>query len=243
MSSFSRRLGKAISGKWREERARSNALTASAGIAREFCRYLRDSTPERRRSRYGDMEYDWEHRVNTTGGSVGWRERLLGVFHSPYQPTDAAQFREMISSLPIDFSQFTFVDLGSGKGRTLLMASEYPFRRIIGVEILPDLHQVAQENIAAYRKSTAGIRIEAVCMDAADYKFPEGPLVVYMFNPLPEACLRGTLQHLENPLSQVPRAAWIVYHNPLLETVVGASKILVRFLATPQYAIYHTRPD
>ncbi len=94
------------------------------------------------------MEYDWEHRVNTTSGTVGWRERLLGVFHSPYQPTDAALFQEMMSSLPIAFSEFTFVDLGSGKGRTLLMASEYPFRRIVGVEILPELHRAAEKNIA-----------------------------------------------------------------------------------------------
>ena len=96
------------------------------------------------------MEYDWEHRVNTTSGTVGWRERLLGVFHSPYQPTDAGLFQEMMAILPIDFREFTFVDLGSGKGRTLLMASEYPFRRIVGVEILPELHRAAEENIANY---------------------------------------------------------------------------------------------
>ncbi len=42
----------------------------------------------------------------------------------------------MMAALPIEFNQFTFIDLGSGKGRTLLMASDFPFRKILGVEIL-----------------------------------------------------------------------------------------------------------
>ena len=69
---------------------------------------MRESTPERRRQRYGDMEYDWEHRVNTTSGTVGWRARLLGLFHSPYQPTEPALFREMMASLPVLSEQFEF---------------------------------------------------------------------------------------------------------------------------------------
>ena len=62
-------------------------------IFRNLWRFLRDSTPERRRQRYGDMEYDWEHRVDTTSGTVGWRTRLLGLFHSPYQPTEPVLFK------------------------------------------------------------------------------------------------------------------------------------------------------
>ena len=82
------------------------------------------------------MDYDWEQRVDTTSGTVGWRERLLGIFHSPYMPSDPAEFREMMAALPIDFHKFTFIDVGSGKGRTLLMASEYGFKQIVGVELI-----------------------------------------------------------------------------------------------------------
>ena len=42
---------------------------ASASLARQLWEFARDSTPERRRQRYGDMDYDWEHRVNTTSGT------------------------------------------------------------------------------------------------------------------------------------------------------------------------------
>jgi len=185
------------------------------------------------------MEYDWEHRVNTTSGTVGWRERLLGVFHSPYQPTDAALFQEMMASLPINFNEFTFVDLGSGKGRTLLMASEYPFRRIVGVEILPELHRAAEENIASYQSTTQQCRqIESVCADASEFDLPEGPLLLYLFNPLPEAGLNQMLENLEESLRQHPRAVYVLYQNPLLERVLEESTSLRRTDGTHLYSIH-----
>ena len=125
------------------------------GVLWEF---VRDSAPERLRQRYGDADYDWEYRVNTTSGAVGWRDRLLGMFHSAYQPTEPAAFHEMLDALQksptpdqtvLNFRDFTFVDLGSGKGRTLLMASDYPFRRIVGVELLPSLHKSRSRTCAS----------------------------------------------------------------------------------------------
>jgi SAM-dependent methyltransferase len=241
--SFSRQLWNAICGRWREEAVRTNVLSASATIAREFLGYLRDSTPERRRSRYGDMEYDWEHRVDTTSGSVGWRERLLGVFHSPYQPTEPGLFREIMANLPIDFSQFTFIDLGSGKGRTLLMASEYPFRRVVGVELLSSLHQIALENLSAYKSDPRKcFAVEAICCDAADFPLPEEPLVLYLFNPLPESGLKRVMARLEDSLSAHRGPVYVIYHNPLLERTLSETVGLKKVHGTHQYSIYADNP-
>jgi SAM-dependent methyltransferase len=206
---------------------------------RNLWAFVHESTPEHRRQRYGDMEYDWENRVNTTSGTVGWRARLLGLFHSPYQPTDPTLFREMMASLPIKFDEFTFVDLGSGKGRTLLMASEYPFRRIVGVELIAELHRAAEENIRAYHSTTQPCpEIETVCGDASEFTFPNTPLVLYLFNPLPEAGLRRVLANLEQSLQLNPRVAYVVYHNPLLERVLSGSAGLTKMGETHQYSIY-----
>src|ERR1700691_5447899 len=135
---------------WNDIAEREGRVAATRQLLTALTEFVRDSTPQRRRQRYGDAEYDWDHRVNTTSGAVGWRDRLLGVFHSPYQPTEAGLFHEMIDALcehtHIDLSEFVFVDLGSGKGRTLLMASDYPFQRIVGVELLPALHETAKGN-------------------------------------------------------------------------------------------------
>ena len=225
---------------WWSEQARENGtLSATSLLAHNLWTFVRESTPERRRRRYGDMEYDWEHRVNTTSGTVGWRARLLGLFHSPYQPTDPALFREMMASLPIAFDTFTFVDLGSGKGRTLLMASEYPFRRIVGVELIAELHHAAEENIRNYHSATQQCKqIEAVCADACEFVLPETPLALYLFNPLPETGLRRMIRNLEQSLEQSPRPVWIVYHNPERDSILAASRALVRAGGTEQYAVF-----
>jgi SAM-dependent methyltransferase len=211
----------------------------SAVLLRNLWNFLRDSTPSRRRQRYGDMEYDWEHRVNTTSGTVGWRARLLGAFHSPYQPTEPALFREMMASLPIAFEEFTFVDVGSGKGRTLLMASEYPFRKIMGVELIAELHRVAEENIRAYKSATQRCsQIEVVCADACEFAFPGGPLMLYLFNPLPVAGMRRMVANLEKSLAENPRIVWVLYHNPLLQHVIGERAGFVKVGGSEQYSIF-----
>ena len=217
-------------------------MRACATLAAELASFLRDSAPDRRRQRYGDMDYDWEHRVNTTGGTVGWRERLLGIFHSLYQPTDPSAFRDMMASLPIDFHSFTFIDIGSGKGRTLLMASEYPFHKIIGVEIMPELHRVALENIRAYNSPTQQCTdLASICADATEYVFPDEPFVLYLFNPVPENGLRRLLTNLESSLQRAPRTVLLLYHNPLLEPVLASSANLEKAGGTDQYSLYRTR--
>jgi hypothetical protein len=224
---------------WSEQREAHGSACAALLLVKEFWGFLRDSTPERRRQRYGDMDYDWEHRVNTTSGTLRWGERLLGVFHSPYQPTDEPLFRQMMASLPINFSDFVFIDLGSGKGRTLLMASEYPFRRIVGVEIVPELHRAALANIAAYQSGTQACEeIEVLCADARLYSLPEEPLLIYLFNPLPQAGLLDLVEKLRQSLQRNPRPAWLVYGNALLESVLAQSGFLQRVSGTEQFVVY-----
>jgi hypothetical protein len=213
-----------------------------AGIA-----FLRESTPAQRRQRYGDADYDWDFRVDTTSGTVGWRDRLMGALTSPYQPTEPALFREMMTALGengADFSRLTFIDLGSGKGRTLLMASDYPFRRIVGVELLPELHRIAEENIRAYRSgSQRCFAIAAVCQDATQVELPAEPTLLYLFNPLPEAGLWQLMQNLEVSLRAHRREFYLLYHNPLLEPVVAANPVLQKMGGTRQYTVYARRGD
>jgi SAM-dependent methyltransferase len=208
----------------------------------ELWGFLRDSTPEQQRRRYGDVEYDWEHRVDTTSATVNWRDRLLGIFHSPYQPTEPALFHEMLAALGIDFADFTFVDLGSGKGRTLLMASEYSFRRILGVELLPELNRVAQENLEKYKSETQKcFHVESCCGDACEFAFPPEPMVLYLFNPLSKPGLSRMIANLEGSLRANSRRVWVLYHNPLHDELLSACASLKRTGGTHQYSIYESR--
>jgi SAM-dependent methyltransferase len=225
---------------------REGWVAATRQLFATLWEFVRDSTPQSRRQRYGDTDYDWDHRVNTTSATLSWRDRLLGVFHSPYQPTEAELFHEMLEALReqthADFRDFVFVDLGSGKGRTLLMASDYPFRRIVGVELLPALHQAARENLGKYRSTSQKcFALEAICGDAIEFSFPAEPIALYLFNPFPESGLRRMIANLEQSLRDHPRGVLVLYHNPLLESVLSTSAMFLKIGGTHQYAIYRAR--
>jgi SAM-dependent methyltransferase len=236
---------------WKDAANRDGIFGGTRQLLAALWEFALDSTPSRGRQRYGDADYDWDHHVNTTSGAVGWRDRLLGVFHSPYQPTEQSLFHEMIAAVSrqevsgsgnFNFSDFTFVDLGSGKGRTLLMASDYSFRRIVGVELLPALHAIAQENLAGYAsESQKCFALESVCADAREFVFPAEPLLLYLFNPFPEAGLRQVIANLERSLRAHPRPVYVLYHNPLLEHVLGDSPVFDKLGGTHQYSMYVSR--
>jgi len=228
-----------LRGWWKQNAARHGAGMALRNFCGELWGFLRESTPEQRRRRYGDIEYDWEHRVDTTSATLDWRARLLGVFHSRYQATEPALFQEMMAALAIDFADFLFIDLGSGKGRTLLMASEYPFRKIMGVELLPELNQIAQENIRKYSSANQKCRIlESICGDVCQFEFPVEPIVLYVFNPVSEPGLGCVIGNLERSLIENPRRVVVLYHNPEHEKMLTRSAALRRTGGTHQFAIY-----
>ncbi len=204
---------------------------------------LRDSTPERRRARFADLDYDFEHRVDTTASNLPAAIRLSGAAAGAgYQPTDPELFRRMVQQLSIDFSRFTFIDLGSGKGRVLLLASDYPFHRILGVELLPELHRIALDNLACYRSPAQRcFALESVCRDARLFEFPLGPIVLYLFNPLPEPALRSVLERFSASLVSHPRDAYVLYANPILEYLLSTSPAWTRLAGDEQHAIYRFR--
>jgi len=228
---------------WREIASRSGSVAATRGLLVALWEFARDSTPSRLRQRFGDADYDWDYRVNTTSGAVAWRDRLLGVLYSPYQPTEPALFHEILSELSeqtkLNFADFTFLDLGSGKGRTILMASDYPFRRIIGVELLPALNRIAQENLSRYKaESQKCFELESVCSDGSTFPLPNGPLVIYLFNPFSESVLSRALENIAQNLRNNPRPAYVLYHNPQLERLLVERPELKKIAGSHQYSIF-----
>jgi SAM-dependent methyltransferase len=226
---------------WERQRATAGRSTSIRKLAEIGWAFLRDSLPERKRQRYGDVDYDWEFRVDTTSATVSWRARLLGLLNSPYQPIEPQLFREVMSSLEIDFRQFTFIDVGSGKGRALLLAAEYPFHRVIGVELLPELNAVAEGNIRKLSGEKRPCReVQSLCGDATQFIFPAEPLVVFLFNPLPEAGLRKVIKNLEASLQDNPRPVFVIYAAPVFEEIVTGCSVLIRVAATQQYSLFRT---
>jgi SAM-dependent methyltransferase len=228
-------------------------LAATTGSA------MLELMPSRRKARFGDLDYDWEHSVDTTRSDVGFRTQLLtGITGRPYFATEPWLFEQIMQALAFSVQQsgvspsvahgtlqdFTFIDLGSGKGRVLLMASEYPFKRIIGVEFMPELHRTAQKNIACYPNDREQCRqIETVCMDAREFQFPDGPLVVYLFNPFPESTFAQVLENLRLSVEQAPRPVYIAYRFTEFENLLAQADWLKKLAGTEQWAVYGYRRD
>jgi len=133
-----------------------------------------------------------------------------------YAPTSANRFGWLLSQLPVDLSEYVFVDFGSGKGRVLLMASEFPFQHVLGIELSPELHIIAEQNIGSFRSHHQQCNmVNSINQDATQFEFPEKPLILYFFNPFSADILRIVIDNLQASLDQQPRAVIALYYNPL----------------------------
>ena len=226
---------------WLRDSLRHRGLIGSLRYyGQEFVDMVRDLSPSRRKSRYGDIDFDFEHGVDTTWATVTLRTRIREwLSGGQYQPSEPTLFREIIESLPIPADGFTFIDLGSGKGRTLLMASSYPFHRIIGMELLDELNTIAVQNMSRYRSDDQRcFAIESHTGDARHFEFPAEPTILYLFNPFPRHIWREVLANLHDSLITAPRSVYVVYHNPVHEDIPNSQSWLHERNRTHQFVIY-----
>jgi len=122
---------------------------------------------------------------------------------------------QLLNGLGIDCRDYIFVDLGSGKGRTLVIASEYPFQRIVGVEFAEELHKIAVRNVYDYRSRTQQCKnIECVHLDAMEFRIPPVSAVIYLNNPFRPPILIPVLRNIEKSLCEAPRDVLLIYVTP-----------------------------
>ena len=226
---------------WLRDSLRHRGLSGSLRFyGRELVDMVRDLTPTRRKARYSDIDFDFDHGVDTTWATVTLRTRLREwLSGGQYQPSEPALFRDIINSLPVPAETFTFIDLGSGKGRTLLMAASFPFRRIIGMELLEELNVIAVQNISRYHTDDQRcFAIESHAGDARYFEFPADPTVLYLFNPFPRHIWREVLANLHASLVAAPRPIFVIYHNPVHEDIPNSQSWLHERKRTHQFVIY-----
>lgn len=146
-----------------------------------------------------------------------------------YVPTTASIIYEIIAALPIRPQEFTFIDMGSGKGRALLIASEFPFKKIVGIELSEQLHQIAEENVKRFRPATQKCTtFDLHCMDALDYVYDDTPVVLFLFDPFGRDILEKALAKLDASLKASPRDCYVVYVYPQYEDLLETSRTFKR---------------
>ena len=165
-----------------------------------------------------EREFDRRHGVATCGtietADLTFPDALRGDAVE-YSPSLGPMLPLALSRLGVDLGRYAFVDLGCGKGKAMLMASSFPFRRIVGVELADELHRAALANVSAYRSRHQVCReIEVRHGDATQFEFPAEPLVVFMYNPFMGGVMDRVLAGLAETLGQSPRDAVLIYDNP-----------------------------
>jgi SAM-dependent methyltransferase len=189
--------------------------------------------------------FDTTRRVQTAG-NVRLRDAgtLVGEIRDSemYGPVRAANAYAALRDIPCkDLSEYTFIDIGSGKGRMLFVAAEFPFRKVIGVEFSNDLHEQAVTNIGTYKhgRQQCG-EIESVLANAATFEFPDEKLVLYLFNPFGPEIMHAMLANLERSLEKSPRHVVVLMLWPERADIVAEMPWMEKYRQTRRYHVYQT---
>ena len=160
-----------------------------------------------------------------------------------YGATCAADLDHLLRSAALPRGR-VFVDLGCGKGRTLLMASLQPFTRAVGVEFSGELCEIARRNVTAFRaRHPAACEIEIVEADVLDRPIGPDEDVFFLFHPFGPAVLEGVLEKLVASARARPRPIWLIYNHPIYRDVVercglfGEPTEVVR--GRSRFVVYH----
>ena len=183
-----------------------------------------------------DAKFDLLNRVDTSGYIPPGELGIAPSGHA-YQASPERKIVSAIRSLPIEFRKFTFIDLGSGKGRVLVVAARFRFRQIIGVEISAALCRVASENTRRFPN------VSIVCGDAGGYRLPAGACVVYLGNPFEAEVMAAVLGNVEERWKRDPSPIYLVYLVPECRRLLDAAPFL-RHISSPGHCpVYVTRED
>jgi SAM-dependent methyltransferase len=177
---------------------------------------------ERRRERALDREFGIDTARIVTKGSLQAETETTDEI-TFYQAVPLRIFEDVTACLPRDLSSFSFIDIGSGKGRALILAARLAFNEAIGVEFSANLHRIAEKNLARVNGSMR-TTLRALNMDARLFEFPVIPTVIFLGNPFGEDITREVIEKIERTHSNANHPVYVLYHWPVHKKVLEERK-------------------
>jgi hypothetical protein len=142
--------------------------------------------------------------------AVGQRPGLC----KPYAPIPYRSFLAVMRMVQTRPQEDVFLDYGAGRGRAMVLAARLPFRRVLGVEIEPDLAGTARENIRRVSHRLCCRDVEVVTADAAEFGCPDDATVLHFFDPFAGVILEQVIEHVRVSLRRAPRRLTILFADP-----------------------------
>jgi hypothetical protein len=171
-----------------------------------------------------DAKYGTDTNADLTPSEAAIPSRRRGVA-TMYLPTLDEEFEAMLDALAWPESllrQTTFVDVGSGKARVVMLAAMRNFREAVGVELSPVLHAIAERNVAILEgQLKCPVRLELA--DATELAVPRGPFIAYLYHPFRDPIAALVMDRLLASLEANPRPAAILYGHPTLQRCIDPS--------------------
>lgn len=184
-----------------------------------------------------ERRFDRKHGLDTCG--IVEKPQFIGVPEDVgrdatyYAPSSRVRLRRLIRHSRIDPSEFHFVDLGTGKGRPLILASAYPFRSIVGVEADHELCEIARANVRAWSRTHASPPIDVIEGDARIAPLPEGNVFIFMFNPFTGEVFKAVAERLAELGKSSDRKVVIAYSGDVFAGVLKDTKAFRRERVRP----------
>jgi hypothetical protein len=136
------------------------------------------------------------------------------VFHSLLK-----RWQRTKPAAPLQY--FTFVDIGAGMGRAMLLASEYRFQSVVGIELNPALVRIARKNLTSWRaEGSERSPMRILRGDVLDFRIPKGPCLFFLFNPFGESVMRRLLARLMRAFEDRPCELDLLYVNNEQERII-----------------------
>lgn len=200
---------------------------AARGLLRTFLHLARRATPAGGQASRAEQAhpFDREYGVETSG-LISGRELIAGHAHDLHSTAYYAiapsifksaigHWAEALEPAGLKLEQYSFVDVGAGKGRAVLLASECNFRSVIGVELNGGLASIAERNAIQWTKlGRARCEIEIVNQDATACRWPSTPFLAFLFNPFGRQVLVKLLRVLKQEADQTGQPIDLLYVNP-----------------------------
>ena len=171
--------------------------------------------------KHGTETFTW---INLSDLKINSTNTLSG---SNYRPSRVKPFYKLFRSLNLP-KDAGFVDFGSGKGRTLIMAMEVGFERVVGVEFSPELCEIARRNVAVYLAKRDSVPdVVVIECDVVDYDISPSDQIFYLANPFDDTVLHKMWTNICNSIKASPRNMWIIYHNPVHHDIIKENTDIV----------------
>ena len=174
-------------------------------------------------------DFDRLHGTDTGIAEPLWELEIQSEnakFGNSYQATDEQELLDAMRLVHEDPQTFTFIDVGCGKGRPLLVASKLGFREIFGVEFARNLVEIARTNLSRLGITNAVVQHG----DAAEFRFPAGDVVLYLYNPFSQEVLQRVLDNLKKADLQ---KLFVIYKMPTCAGMLDRSGLLTRLGSPP----------